>query len=730
MSRKSIIVCILTLIVLLSGLGVAIFVLYSGQSGERESSSTASYDGARSCIAAVPSDAVLVSCFRTAGSACSGALSGFKFTSALSRLIEDGTLASLKRCPMAVSMHYAGKLLPLYIIDVERVSEEAATGLRSLAEEYGMAVFKTGDFMLLSESETLLKSAVRHSDRNVSVADVPGFDSALSSVQGDDVIIISNLHMQKLLPAVFTGAMSRHSSFVEHVSDWVALKVGDADANMLYLSGVLLYDGDSDEFISVLDGCAPAVSQIADILPSYTISAVSLPVRNIQEYVSSYQTFVDSQQKLQSYRTRQNELSKSAGIHPVDFFKALDVKEIATASFVVGSKMEKVNLIHTGSRDASLIFKGNDISSMRESRLSVYSWAYPSFVASVFGKIFSIQDESSFTYHDGWIISGSSAAVNEFVSNGALDYTLSEYMSNAGADGFISKSPVLMISYVSMSEDINQLAKFLKPEILQTVTSMTEEADYAPAVLALTKIKDNIGVTLETGSFSMKKTKAPSHERDTVVVVPQGPFKVTNSATGKINSFYQNAQNSICLRDETGKDLWGVPFAMKICGTAHNVDYFANGKLQIIFGAGSSIYIIDRLGRYVKGFPLDLGRKIVLGPDIYDFSGSRRYNIIVLHDDNTVHMYNLKGKRPQEWKGITAEETIKSLPERLTVGGKDFWVVRTSIQTLIFPFYGGDPLTKFEGNSKIRPDSEVTIIDNTSVQAVSYDGKTRTIKLK
>jgi hypothetical protein len=212
--------------------------------------------------------------------------------------------------------------------------------------------------------------------------------------------------------------------------------------------------------------------------------------------------------------------------------------------------------------------------------------------------------------------------------------------------------------------------------------------------------------------------------------VPEGPFKVKNSHTGKMNTFYQNAQNAICLRDETGKDLWGVPLGKPICGTAHNVDYYANGKLQIIFGAGSSIYIIDRLGRYVNGFPLDLGRKITLGPDIYDFNGAKKYNVMILHKDNTIEMYNLKGIKPAAWKGIMANETIKNLPERIMVGGNSFWVVRTSIQTLIFPFYGGDPLTVYSGNQMIRTDSEIKPVDASTVEFTCYDGKVRTLKIK
>jgi hypothetical protein len=256
-----------------------------------------------------------------------------------------------------------------------------------------------------------------------------------------------------------------------------------------------------------------------------------------------------------------------------------------------------------------------------------------------------------------------------------------------------------------------------------------EGAEYSPMIFSVAPGKNSPSLSMDVLKLQLQKTKAPAFERDTTVVVPKGPFEVKNSGTGKMNRFYQNSHLSLCL-SEDGKDLWGIPFKEALCGRASNVDYFANGKLQIIFGAGSKVYILDRLGRFVSGFPVDLKKDILLGPDVYDFNGTRKYNIMVLHKDNTIEMYNLKGQKPASWKGISAPETVKSLPEKITVGGSSFWVVRTSVQTLIYPFYGGDPLTTFAGDQMIRPDSEIKALDGTTVEAVCYDGKRRTVKLK
>ena len=100
----------------------------------------------------------------------------------------------------------------------------------------------------------------------------------------------------------------------------------------------------------------------------------------------------------------------------------------------------------------------------------------------------------------------------------------------------------------------------------------------------------------------------------------------------------------------------------------------------------------------------------------------------MLHDDNTVEMYNLQGKKPAAWKGITADETIRNLPEPVKVDGSTWWVVRTSIQTLIYPFYGGDPVAVPEGDRMIRPDSEVVPVKG-GVRVTRYDGRTVTIQV-
>lgn len=269
-------------------------------------------------------------------------------------------------------------------------------------------------------------------------------------------------------------------------------------------------------------------------------------------------------------------------------------------------------------------------------------------VAALFGPVFPVVDDSYCISLGEWMVSGSAAAVGDlreaYVQQDKFDYS----------------SPAVIVTYARGGFNIDRF--------YSQTSSKRKSSGYAPAQ----------------------------------VDVPKGPFKVRNCGTGKDNDFYQNDNLYLCLKDESGKGLWGVTFTEPICGRVQNVDFFNNGKIQFLFAFGSKLHMIDRLGRFVGGFPVELGKEVLLGPDAYDFTGGRAYNVMVLHKDNTLEMYNLKGKKPEKWQGITCDETIVDLPKLVKQDGKQYWLVTTTGDKYLFDFYGGSPLKGKEFNNLIK----------------------------
>lgn len=751
MNRRSLIFCLSALLAFAVMIVTAVFFLY------REDE-TVSYVAAESSIVdAVPSNAVAVCVLNQARNLNHPLLSYFKVTGALADLFESGQMGTMADAPMVLSLHYAGRLVPLYVFDAGPASSKPSSDVDALISFFhgqglqasfvdcstlsGNGKLSGRSLVIAGETSSMITSSVNNIRQSLSIMDVEGFAEAMDLAAGKDAMIVSYSQAKPLFTSIFSreyykdryGELhgrkySEAAEFFVSIADWTVLDMTGAKSSQLNISGRHVLNDDGSDFLGALGAPSPSISSVSSVLPSYTSFALSIPMADRGAYLSGYKSFLESKQQKASYEHRQTELKKKEDISPSAFVEKLGISEMAMACFGTSSTVHRVNLAKISKAD-TLLLRGTGLKSF-PSEPMLMDYRFQSYLCSVFGNCFDLQDESCFTYINGWLITGSSAAVQEYVSGMALEYNLKQYMSDAGKEDFMAKRICSMVVYLNAAGNNALLSKILTKEARSIYDALVSGAEYAPSVMSVYKKDGEIHSDIDICHLEMQRSRASEYERDTTVTVPSGPFKVINSGTGRTNLFYQQSNGAIGLKEEDGKGLWAVPFKQKICGTAHNVDYYANGNKQILFGAGSEIYLIDRLGRYVNGFPVDLGKEILIGPDVYDFNGVHAYNIMVLHKDNTVQMYNLKGKVPDSWQGIAPKHTIKKLPERITVGGNTFWVVRTSIQTLIYPFVGGEPLTLFEGDRQILPTSRITVKDASSVEVECYDGVTRTVKLK
>ena len=732
MSKKALIILSTVLAGLIALIAVSVKFLYDGTDTVR-SEATVPDSPEYLLMPAVPVDAVMVGTFSNVETVLPKVLPSKGFVASLAQLVESQTLNIDQ---MTVSLHNIGGLYPLYVIDAGVAQQEpssAAMTLLAAAEDNGIyaeyfncstlesSLKITGrSIVIASPYKELVLSSKRHLRASESVLKAPGFYYAHAKAKGSDRIFISNVLSEHLVSSVFTNRLRSFFTVGKRISDWVVLDVESLSAVADKLSGRLVSDLKQPDILTVFDGCGVSASEVSKMLPSQTVSAFALPLKERTEFLDKYQAYLDSRQGLQRKLILRKKLEEANKVSPEDFCERLEITEVATASFKVKDTLLRVNLVKIGKFDKNLISLTSDLK----------EYKYASYVGSLFGDLFVLKDESYYTHINGWIVSGSKAAVKLYTDGEATFYTLAEYMANADVQDVFA-SPAAFMAYVSFTLEPDMMGWIFQKAVKETLAATYEGVDYSGAFMTFGENGDVGRLRLEMFRNEIKRSKAPMKARDTMIVVSKGPFPVKNARTGMTNQFYQSTSNNyLCLKDENGKGVWGVPFDTPICGTAHSIDYLGNNKFQVLFGAGTKLHLIDILGRFVADFSTDLGKEILLGPDVYDFSGSRKYNVMVLHKDNTIEMYNLKGERPASWSTITSTDRIKSLPEKIELGGNTFWIVRTAIQTLIYPFGGGAPVTTLEGDQMALPQTEVKILDETSVEVECYDGKHRTIKLK
>ncbi len=710
MGKRATIVTVAVLALMLAGIVFSVSRLYADRSPSAVV--RAEVGAAWAVLRAVPADAVAVAVFD--GSKASQKILADS-TGLLQGFLSPGNtvfmdyLRRMDRERMAVSLHNSGSLVPLVVTELRQVDSASLASLQAAAARAGLKTQLCGGFLLSSRSETYLSASARHLEEGMSVLSTDHLQDLVAVTSGPVSLFVSHAHASKFLQVYAPSRMRQHASFVKDLTSWSSLVVLEITDDHLLFKGNTLPGEAAASWLSAYDSLPAQEAAFPEVLPYFTGEALSLSVGDAESFLSRARRFEDGNGRIARY---ENTLKSRSGkdLSPEEWFRSLQPKEVVKASFTTedGAAREVVLVRSAKSRKAA----------------ARTSHPYKGYLSAVLGSRFSVTDTSCAAVGDRWTVFGDGPSVDAFADKRFLEYTLKDRLSDAS----VSLPSASLTAYNSFSENPEMAARLFSGELSDKLLSYVRGAGYAPAFFCLDLSGERPSYRIRLDKLALKGTKVQVLERDTTVVVPTGLFPVQNYTTGKTNYLYQNDHLSICLNDENGKGVWGIPFKDRLCGKVENIDYYNNGKIQFLFCAGSKLYLLDRLGHWVNGFPVDLGKAVLLGPAAYDFTGAHGYTVMVLHKDNTLEMYNLHGQKPASWQGIRSPETVKSLPELVSVNGKSYWVVRTSVRTLVYGFDGGDPLTREEGGKMIKPDSPVTP-KGKGVSVECYDGKTRDIKL-
>lgn len=709
-------------VVLTAGIVVGISVLFSGKDEEVWEVSTERFLESHKLVGAVPSDAAMVFCVKNFGrlrSHLGNPVADQLFSGKLGRVMTEAYSGKLLRSPAVLSSHFSEVLQPLLVVESPETVADSTGDLAKLlaaADSSGLFHRVEGGRILISPSETIISSSIRHYNEGHSVLETPGFAELAGKVVREDVLFLSNAYAGSIITANFSKELRKLGGFFKEQSSWTALSVGERSEKSLRMECLMQYSEEPSSFLNVLLNSGEAECRVPEILPAATISAVSLPIGDIQAYIKARRSHLDSKNKLGSYKDELSRQKKSTGLDAEEWAKSLGIKEVAIARCSFDGGLRRILLLRTEKKQPPTSEAVRD--------------GIGGYARMLFGSLFSCESQSESATLGHWMAVCDSSTVNEYAGADFLRETLKERLSGNGFASHLPSKDCRLYAFHSLGESSGLTEATFSPAMAKSCKRLVEDSSFAPLSARASVRYGEIFLDLKADLGEIVKSKAPLSENDTSVEVPTGPFKVRNSFTKETCTLYQNSHLSICFQDGKGKDLWGVPFKEPILGHVREVDYFHNGKIQYLFAAGSKLYLIDRLGRFVNGFPVDLGKEIALGPEALDLDGAGEPTAIVLHKDNTIGMYSLQGKPRGSWKGIACGETIKKLPEPFEALGRKYWTIRTSVQTLVYPFEGGAPLVKGSGDKMIRPESLLSINEKGQVCAKCYDGKDRAFKLE
>jgi hypothetical protein len=180
------------------------------------------------------------------------------------------------------------------------------------------------------------------------------------------------------------------------------------------------------------------------------------------------------------------------------------------------------------------------------------------------------------------------------------------------------------------------------------------------------------------------------------------PKFVENHYTKQNEIVVQDDSYNFYLLNQSGRILWKVPLNEKINSDIYQIDYYKNGKLQILFSTENAIHLLDRNGNYVERFPVKLRAKSSAGMSLFDYDNNKNYRIFIPCNDKRIYAYTKEGAVINGWTFKGSDYIVKQPINHFRIDEKDFIVFGDESYTYIVDRKGNTRVKLTKSISKSR----------------------------
>ena len=701
---------------------------------------------------AVPSDAVLVLDIKELG----GINALFSDTTSFSyKFIPDRNALALmqqkmsgisgwEKLPVIHSLHYSSKNEVSFFSAVEISSVEISgndlTGVMPFLKKKkkynntviysfrdSLAVARYGDVILMSTSSYVLESSIRHLDNGTSIFDNADFRAVYEKNSKKKTLYLNHHQIGKFFSGVVERGFLKYSDFVMRFASWSCFNLSAANG-YLGLVGVMESWNEEKYQCAAFEGQQPDKSGMGRILPAGTVFAVSMIFSDMEKYKGSMELFMEVHKKLSGYEYKKKIVEVEGEMKPQQFADSLSAQELVSAYCKFGERYEWLTFI----RQASSFGLSDVVSGVisRNKEVEVHPYKFKGYMDALYGEVFSHCNEESYCKLGDWTVIGPKDIVAEFASGNATYFDLEQYMDQTPVSSFLGRKGIVKV-IANLKEGQDSVRCVLKPFYKKSLDRSLARNNFEFVGLNISSENSVIVADIDFYAKALERLPQPKPREDaaaavayidSTIVLDKGPFELVDFVKGGKCYLEQAPNLKLRLLDGKRKGVWTIPFDTPICGSVVQVDFFKNNKLQMLFASQNKLYLVDRVGRMVRGFPKTLPDKVVYGPEVFDLMGDKNYSFMVLNEDNSVAIYQLTKDKVDKGVKIKAPEFVKELPEIVAINGKNYLFLKTVSYLRVYDMKGSEIIIK-DKKRMIAPDSEIIEVGGDDIKVKGVDGK-------
>lgn len=150
------------------------------------------------------------------------------------------------------------------------------------------------------------------------------------------------------------------------------------------------------------------------------------------------------------------------------------------------------------------------------------------------------------------------------------------------------------------------------------------------------------------------------------------PHIVTNHNSKSREVILQDSLHNVYLVSEDIEVLWSKTVDGPVVGGFSQIDYYKNDKLQYVFSTDNSIYIIDRTGAFLPGFPVSLPENQEIAFfTVIDYDNTKNYRFAVADTKGNLFLTNKNGKPLDGWDPKMLDGPLGAAPAHVRINGRD-----------------------------------------------------------
>ena len=550
-----------------------------------------------------------------------------------------------------------------------------------------------------SESILLVESSIGQMGSNISLkqdrAFMEAYRTAGTRVKAN--VFVNHNRLPIILSERIHQSQRLGFETLAHIASWSELDLTIKD-DAFYLNGLTMVSDTLNVFYKIFTKQKPVKMSVPEILPAQTAALVFLGVSNIETYLQSYSQYLSSRGTLNKRSAQIESLNTRIGCNIQKLYSSIFESELTLAFipfegetyancwFAIantkGQSMAQQKLTeaieqYAKANQQSISSFETNFAVDREKSVKIYRFPKPGIHEALFGPLFAPVNDQYFTFIESYMVFGSSIdalsrlvlanihnkqlsvdeSFKEFSQNLALESNFTAYINPGKAEVLYGHklapaSAARLLSRMESVQKIQGIAIQLTGGRKMIFNNV--HARYSPYTL---DSPQTVWETRLDSSFSMK------------------PQLVVNHNTQNREIFVQDNKNNIYLINDIGRVLWKRPITEAIIGEVHQVDIYRNGRLQFLFNTRSHLYLVDRNGNNVSGFPVKLRSPATNQVAVFDYENNRNYRFFLAGEDRKVYVYDREGNLVTGWDFDRTERPVRQPVQHFRIVGRDFIVL-------------------------------------------------------